>query len=129
MLLLDEPTSALDPAGRRTIRHLLEGLRAKGVAVLLNSHLLSEIELVCDRVAIISGGRLVAEGTPRELTRTRGVEIETASGTHVFAEATRDDAPRLVADLVHRGESVYEVRLLRTTLEESYLEVVEEGQE
>ena len=129
LLLLDEPTSALDPAGRRIVRDLLGELRARGVAVVLNSHLLIEIELVCDRVAIISGGRLVAEGTPRELTRTRGVEIETASGTHVYAEATRDDAPRLVADLVHRGESVYEVRLLRTTLEESYLEVVEDGQE
>jgi ABC-2 type transport system ATP-binding protein len=129
LLLLDEPTSALDPAGRRTIRHLLEELRAKGVAVLLNSHLLSEIELVCDRVAIISRGRLVAEGAPRDLTRTRGVEIETATGKHVHPEATRDDAPRLVADLVHKGEQVYEVKILRTTLEESYLEVVEEGQE
>jgi len=129
LLLLDEPTSALDPAGRRTIRQLLEELRTRGVAVLLNSHLLSEIELVCDRVAIISRGRLVAEGAPRDLTKARGVEIETASGTHVYADATRDDAPRLVAELVHRGEAVYEVKILRTTLEESYLEVVEDGQE
>jgi ABC-2 type transport system ATP-binding protein len=129
LLLLDEPTSALDPAGRRTVRHLLEELRTRGVAVLLNSHLLSEIELVCDRVAIISRGRLVAEGAPRDLTKTRGVEIETASGTRVYAGATREDAPRLVAELVHKGEKVYEVTVLRTTLEESYLEVVEEGQE
>ena len=129
LLLLDEPTSALDPAGRRTIRQLLEELRTRGVAVLLNSHLLSEIELVCDRVAIISRGRLVAEGAPRDLTKARGVEIETASGTHVYPDATRDDAPRLVAELVHRGEAVYEVKILRTTLEESYLEVVEDGQE
>src|SRR4051812_42393966 len=50
LLLLDEPTSALDPAGRRTVRELLERLRSRGVAVLLNSHLLSEVELVCDRV-------------------------------------------------------------------------------
>jgi ABC-2 type transport system ATP-binding protein len=129
LLLLDEPTSALDPAGRRTVRHLLEELRTRGVAVLLNSHLLSEIELVCDRVAIISRGRLVAEGAPRDLTKTRGVEIETGSGTHVYAGSTREDAPRLVSELVHKGEKVYEVRVLRTTLEESYLEVVEEGQE
>jgi ABC-2 type transport system ATP-binding protein len=124
LLLLDEPTSALDPAGRRTVRSLLEELRERGVAVLLNSHLLSEVELVCDRVAIISGGRLVAEGTPDELTRARGVEIETGSGRHLYPDAHREDAPRLVADLVERGESVYEVRVLRTTLEESYLEVV-----
>src|SRR5207244_10658616 len=63
VLLLDEPTSALDPAGRRTVRTLLEELRRRGVAVLLNSHLLSEVELVCDRVAIISRGKLVAHGT------------------------------------------------------------------
>jgi ABC-2 type transport system ATP-binding protein len=129
LLLLDEPTSALDPAGRRTVRALLEELKNRGVAVLLNSHLLSEIELVCDRVAIISGGRLVAEGTPAELTRARGVEIETDAGRRTYPEATREDAPRLVADLVHKGENVYEVKLLRTTLEESYLEVVEDAEE
>ncbi len=79
LLLLDEPTSALDPAGRRTVRALLEGLRDRGVAVLLNSHLLSEVELVCDRVAIIDGGALAAAGTPAELTQSGGVEIETGS--------------------------------------------------
>ena len=69
VLLLDEPTSALDPAGRRTVRRLLEDLRERGVSVLLNSHLLSEVELVCDRVAIIARGELVAAGTPDELSR------------------------------------------------------------
>ena len=129
LLLLDEPTSALDPAGRRTVRGLLENVRARGVAVLLNSHLLSEVELVCDRVAIISRGRLVAEGTPDELTKSRGVEIETGSGRRVYPDAGREDAPRLVADLVRKGESVYEVTTLRTSLEESYLEVVDDDQE
>ena len=65
LLLLDEPTSALDPVGRRTVRLLLEELRGRGVSVLLNSHLLSEIELVCDRVAILLAGEVVAAGTPR----------------------------------------------------------------
>ena len=69
LLLLDEPTSALDPAGRHTVRALLERLRERGVSVLLNSHLLSEVELVCDRVAIIDGGEVVAAGTPAELSR------------------------------------------------------------
>ena len=68
LLLLDEPTSALDPAGRRTVRALLEELRGRGVAVLLNSHLLSEVELVCDRVAIIDKGAVVAAGSPQELS-------------------------------------------------------------
>jgi ABC-2 type transport system ATP-binding protein len=125
VLLLDEPTSALDPAGRRTVRELLETLRGRGHAVLLNSHLLSEVELVCDRVAIISRGRLVAEGSPAELARARGVEVETGSGTRLFEGATREDAPRIVAGLVAEGEQVYGVRVLATSLEDVYLEAVE----
>ena len=124
LLLLDEPTSALDPAGRRTVRHLLEELRRRGVAVLLNSHLLSEVELVCDRVAILSGGRVVAAGTPDELATPRGVEIETEAGVQRFPEARREEAPKLVADLVARGERIYGVSVLATTLEEAYLQAV-----
>jgi ABC-2 type transport system ATP-binding protein len=125
VLLLDEPTSALDPAGRRTVRELLEQLRERGHSVLLNSHLLSEVELVCDRVAIISRGRLVAEGSPAELSQTRGIEVETGSGTRTFEGATRDDAPAIVARLVAEGEQIYGVRVLTTTLEDTYLEAVE----
>ncbi len=80
ILLLDEPTSALDPVGRRTVRELLEDVRARGVSVLLNSHLLSEVELVCDRVVILLGGKVVAEGATHELAHPRGVEIETEDG-------------------------------------------------
>src|SRR5215212_3683023 len=93
LLLLDEPTSALDPAGRRTVRTLLERLRERGVSVLLNSHLLSEVELVCDRVAIIDGGEVVAAGTPAELSHAGGVEVETAAGRRTFTDARREDAP------------------------------------
>ncbi len=124
MLVLDEPTSALDPAGRRTVRALLEELRAGGTAVLLNSHLLSEVELVCDRVVIITRGRVVAQGSPEELTSARGVEIETGSGMRRY-QAGREDVPGLVAGLVASGERVYDVRMTRSTLEEVYLEAVE----
>src|ERR687889_2009027 len=86
LLLLDEPTSALDPAGRHTVRALLERLRERGVTVLLNSHLLSEVELVCHRVAIINGGEVVAAGTPAELSHAGGVEVETASGWRSFPQ-------------------------------------------
>jgi ABC-2 type transport system ATP-binding protein len=127
LLLLDEPTSALDPAGRRTVRRLLEDLRGRGVAVLLNSHLLSEVELVCDRVAIIARGELVAAGTPDELSHAGGVEVETANGTRVFEHARRDDAPRIVRELVAAGEDVFEVRVLRSSLEDAYLEAVGES--
>jgi ABC-2 type transport system ATP-binding protein len=124
LVLLDEPTSALDPAGRRTVRDLLGELRARGVTVLLNTHLLSEVEHACDRVLILHRGAIVADGSPADLTRPRGIEVELASGTRLFEGALREDAPRIVAELVAAGEQVFEVRLLRSTLEERYLEVV-----
>jgi ABC-2 type transport system ATP-binding protein len=124
LLLLDEPTSALDPVGRRTVRLLLEELRRRGTSVLLNSHLLSEIELVCDRVVILLRGGVVAEGSPAELARARGVEIETDEGTRLHEGATREDVPGLVAQLVAAGRKVYGVRVLTSTLEETYLEAV-----
>jgi ABC-2 type transport system ATP-binding protein len=67
LLLLDEPTSALDPAGRRVVRRILDEVRDRGVSVLLSSHLLGEVELVCDRVAILVDGEIVERGAPREL--------------------------------------------------------------
>jgi ABC-2 type transport system ATP-binding protein len=124
VLLLDEPTSALDPVGRRTVRLLLLELREQGVSVLLNSHLLSEIELVCDRVAILLGGEVVAAGSPAELARPRGVELETDEGVREIPGATREDAPRLVAEAVAAGRKVYGLRVLTSTLEETYLEAV-----
>ena len=127
LLLLDEPTSALDPAGRRTVRGVLEQLRERGISVLLNSHLLSEVELVCDRVVIISRGRVAAAGRTEELARPRGVEIDVDGATRTFADAGREDAPRIVAELVAAGERVYGVRVLQSTLEDIYLEAVGDG--
>jgi ABC-2 type transport system ATP-binding protein len=124
LLLLDEPTSALDPAGRHVVRELLVELRRRGAAVLVNTHLLSEVEHVCDRVLILDHGNVVADGAPAALTRARGVEVELAGGTRLYEGATREDAPRIVAELVAAGEQVFEVRVLRSTLEERYLEVV-----
>jgi ABC-2 type transport system ATP-binding protein len=126
LLLLDEPTSALDPAGRRDVRVLLEELRTRGIAVLLNSHLLSEVELVCDRVVILAHGRVTAAGRPHELTRAGGIEVETAEGIRHYPDAGREDAPAIVASLVAEGAAVYEVRVLRSTLEDVYLEAVAE---
>jgi len=123
VLLLDEPTSALDPVGRRVVRSLLEELRGRGVSVLLNSHLLSEIELVCDRVVILLAGKVVAAGSPAELAQPRGIEVETDRGRRVVPGG-RDDVPRVVEELVRSGEQVYEARLLTSTLEEVYLDAV-----
>ncbi len=69
VLLLDEPTDGVDPVGRREIRDLLRGEAARGRAILLNSHLLSEIELTCDRVAVLRKGKVAAMGTVEELTK------------------------------------------------------------
>ncbi|MGA9760932.1 MAG: ABC transporter ATP-binding protein [Gaiellaceae bacterium] len=123
LLLLDEPTSALDPAGRRTVRELLERLREREIAVLLNSHLLSEVELVCDRVAILSHGSLVATGAMNELTQSRGLEVETNAGVRLIEDVSREQVPQVVRELVAAGEEVFSVRLVRSTLEEAFLEL------
>ena len=124
LLLLDEPTSALDPIGRRIVRRLLEELRGRGVSVLLNSHLLSEVELVSDRVYILSHGQVVAAGPPHELARPRGVEVDTANGTQRYDATSHDDIARIVREMVERGEQIHAVRPLASTLEDAYVEAV-----
>ena len=93
LLMLDEPTSALDPVGRRVVRDLLLELKRRGVAVLLNSHLLSEVERVCDRVAILVGGEDRGARQPgRAGAGARGgggVE----AGVRPYPEATREQVP------------------------------------
>ena len=69
---------------------------------------------------------MVERGTPAQLTKPRGVEVETAAGTRLIEGAGRDDAPRIIADLVASGERVYGVRVLSSTLEDAYLEAVGE---
>ena len=69
LLILDEPTDGLDPVGRSEIRRMITWLREQGKTVFLNSHILQEVELVCDRVAILAGGQLRGVGTPHELTQ------------------------------------------------------------
>ena len=75
LVVLDEPTSALDPIGRADVRDLVLSLRERGVAVLLNSHLIGEVERVCDRVVILDKGRVAASGTLAELLGQREVRL------------------------------------------------------
>jgi ABC-2 type transport system ATP-binding protein len=126
LLVLDEPTSALDPAGRRAVRVILEEIKERGISVILNSHLLSEVELVCDRVVIISNGRIVAQGAPADMVAQRGVEIETEEGTENYPTADRTEVPELVAKLVASGRSIYGVRASKPSLEDVYIETVGE---
>ncbi|MFI5389695.1 MAG: ABC transporter ATP-binding protein, partial [Candidatus Eremiobacterales bacterium] len=90
LILLDEPTSALDPVGRREVRDVLHALKRRGVTVFLNSHLLTEVEQVCDRVAIVDRGRVIAIGPLAEITGdgwSVRIRIETASP--VFLDALK----------------------------------------
>ena len=88
LLILDEPTADLDPLGRRDVRALIDQLKASGVAVLLNSHLLSEVELVCDTVAIMAKGKVLKEGTMSEVVPA-GRNLE-----DVFIELVQANAPQ-----------------------------------
>lgn len=146
LVILDEPTSALDPAGRLEVREILRDLRARGAAVFLNSHLLTEVEHVCDRVAIVTRGRVVAQGTIPEIlgadravrvrASSNGTPLESALG--VFGRVTRsgdeflvhdierERIPRLVAALVAAGAEIYSVEPLAATLEQRFLELTRE---
>ena len=111
------------------MRVLLEELRSEGVAVLLNSHLLSEVELVCDHVVIVDRGQVVEAGRLEELARPRGVEVELEGGARLFEGMSRDEVPALVERLVAEGERIFGVSVRAATLEEVYLDVVaEEGE-
>ena len=88
VIFLDEPTDGVDPLGRREIRELMGRLKERGHTIFLNSHLLGEVELICDRVAILQQGTLVREGTIADLTKQKGrYEISLAPGQQFPADA------------------------------------------
>jgi ABC-2 type transport system ATP-binding protein len=124
VLLLDEPTSALDPAGRHTVREVLSRARDRGTAVLLNTHLLGEVELLADRVVLIDAGKVVAAGTVAALTAGTGVTVETDEGRTEHPRVGRDEIPLLVQQLVDSGRAIYAVEPHRSTLEDLYLALV-----
>lgn len=125
IVFLDEPTSALDPVGRSDVRALIERLRARKTTVFLNSHLLGEVERICDRVCVIDGGRVVAEGTVDALTggELRGVRVRTDDGWHDHDVAPAE-IPELFARLVAQGARIHAVEPQQTSLEERFLELV-----
>ncbi len=101
LVILDEPTSALDPLGRRDVRDIVLELRAQGKTVLLNSHLLSEIEMTCDRVAIIKKGQVATQGTMDELLAfTSTVEVEVRDMNDAAMAAVRQIVAKLKLDRV-----------------------------
>ena len=142
LVFLDEPTSALDPVGRMEMRPIIRALKARGATVFLNSHLLTEVEHVCDRVAIVDRGRVVAFGTLDELLSEQVVRLRVAGlegGSALlerFGRVTDDGEwlvlrglategiPALVAALVEAGARVYAVEPSRESLEERFAALV-----
>jgi ABC-2 type transport system ATP-binding protein len=124
LLLLDEPTSALDPAGRRVVRELLLEVRERNIGVLLNSHLLGEVERVCDSVTIIDRGAVVASGSPSGLGGAGGVEVETDVGVIRRDAVPRAEIPAFVRELVAAGRDIYAVRETGSNLEDAYLDAI-----
>jgi ABC-2 type transport system ATP-binding protein len=137
LLILDEPTSALDPAARVLVRELLLAAKRAGKTVCLSSHLLSEIEMVCDRVAIIHRGTVVRQGTVAQLLERPGQYEITArgiragdftdvrggpDGTQVIL-ATDTDQRRTIEQIWARGGEVVSVAPVRRSLEEVFLEL------
>lgn len=146
IVFLDEPTSGLDPIGRREVRELIRELQEEGVTVFLNSHLLSEVEVTCDRVAIIKQGRVAHIGTLEELTdhtvevrvRAAGLTPDLRGGLTRWGTVTQEDGTRLtltieneaalpeVADwLIAGGARLYELSPRRLSLEELFVQIME----
>ncbi|MFF0611473.1 ABC transporter ATP-binding protein [Nocardia tengchongensis] len=145
LLILDEPTNGLDPAGMADMRELITGLAADGHTVVLSSHLLSEVQEICHRVGVISGGRLLTESTVRELRGQASLLVRaepmavalpavraavgersallTAAGIRVDAGAAQ--APVVARAVIESGADLLELRSDEKTLEEVFFEMTE----
>ena len=142
LVLLDEPTSALDPVGRTDVRAIVREARDRGATVILNSHLLAEVERVCDRVVILHHGRAIAAGTLDEVVAVDGARLHvTDQSEAVTAAAARfgpwrtvrplaaDRIPDLVAAVVASGGRIHAVEPGRGSLEARFLELLAEPDE
>ncbi len=147
LLILDEPTNGMDPTGMREVRNLLRSLAAEGVTVLLSSHLLHEVEQVCDRVAVMNRGRVIAQGEVDELlggqasvkvrvpdTRAAaqvlaalpGVQEVTPNGAYVTVKGVESE--RVVEHLVAAGIIPTEVTTARHDLEDIFITLTQESE-
>ena len=149
LLVLDEPSDGVDPVGRRQIRDILGALRREGTTIFLNSHMLSEVELFCDEVAIISRGRVALAGPLAQLTAGSGYRLSAAGASEAVQEQLRQTAQSVAAkdgivdfqfpdresanraiDLLRQaGSEIDSVARLRSTLEDVFVRTIEESQE
>jgi ABC-2 type transport system ATP-binding protein len=128
LIFLDEPTTGFDPAARRTAWETIRSLRELGKTILLTTHYLDEAEQLSDRVAVLRDGRIVATGTPADLTRTPATEIRYRENGHEVVLRT-EEPTRVLAELtsraLQRGEELSDLEVRRPSLEEVYLELTE----
>ncbi|HEX9617624.1 MAG TPA: ABC transporter ATP-binding protein [Anaerolineales bacterium] len=145
VVILDEPTSGLDPVGRRLVRDIIRDLRQQGTTVFLNSHLLSEVEITCDRVAFIKNGEIIrtsalqtlVEGELTVEVRARNLRPEVVAGLGRWSQNPRADGEHLsltLADesqvaavnryLVEQGVEVYALRPQHISLEDLFIQIV-----
>ena len=123
ILILDEPTDGVDPVGRRHIRDILTGLEEKGTTIFINSHLLAEVELFCEEVAILDKGRLVLQGKVRDLTAGKGYRLTTAGGeTHLYA--TREDLNSAIDQFRRDGVDIESITPTTSSLEDVFVSAV-----
>jgi len=149
LVILGEPTSALDPIGRRDVRDIVLELRGRGKTVLLNSHLLSEIEMTCDRVAIVKRGQIATQGTMDELLAfSSSIDVEVREMNDAAMKALQqvsaklkfervpirkftvwvrgeDDIPEVARALVENGVKLLSLVPKRETLEELFVRIIE----
>ena len=119
LLVLDEPTAGVDPVGSREIRDLILALKARGKTILLCSHLLSQVQEICDRVGILARGQLVREGRVEDLLAVRDrTEFVVEQGSPEKVAALREAAEKLGLKVVSSGRA-------QTTLENLFLEAIE----
>jgi ABC-2 type transport system ATP-binding protein len=129
LIFLDEPTTGFDPAARRAAWEAIRSLRELGKTVVLTTHYLDEAQALADRVAIIKGGRILAEGAPRELgvDSARRVRIAYRDAAGEVVELVTDDPTRalheLTAEALARGETLDDLEVTRPSLEDVYLEL------
>ena len=145
LVILDEPTSGLDPVGRRLVRDIIRDLRQRGTTVFLNSHLLSEVEITCDRVAFIKHGKVVrisslntlVEGEVSLEVRARNLRPEVIDGLAPWSQNVRADQeylsltlereadlPAVNRYLVEQGVDVYTFQPQHISLEDLFIQIV-----
>jgi len=125
LVLLDEPTSALDPVGRHDVREIIRQLKARGTAVFLNSHLLTEVEQVCDRLAVVRIRVTGLQPAGRASLGSYG-NLEDEGEWLTFRGLSQDRVPELVGEIVRQGGRIYAVEPRHETLEDRFLQLLKE---